>query len=465
MKENLLDLTTRALLKKFGAGDHKPGSGSAAAFQGMLSAHLLRTVIFLTLHPDRIEYYKAHKKQLMEFDKDLQEIIPKLEKLFLEDSSQFDKVINLREKRNDAKDLNETVQYEREHLKELKGATDIPIEIAQLCEKIAIIGDFVFENGFQSARGDTCVAQNNAVSAIQGCISIVDLNLLSFHSNDWTKQKRTRIDRLTKRLQNLYKLSQKNSSILQEECKKRHFLQEEINTIINKVKGKNAYKNSEIEEIASAFQNIIWKNKQYLWRKDIDDPINILKPDIVLKKILGYQYYNVASLDNNQLKSKTAGIIDQKEKVVYISKKFQKVEQNFTTAHELGHAIFHNQTVIHRDRPLDGSRETDPKNFTEYQADKFATYFLMPSKQIREVFFEWFGTSRFVVNENNSYRLIGKGPSDLRLKFRNLHQLARELASTNKFGPITNLVPMASLFRVSVGAMAIRLEELDLIEY
>jgi formiminotetrahydrofolate cyclodeaminase len=31
-------------LMKFGAGNHKPGSGSAAAFQGMVSAKLISTV-------------------------------------------------------------------------------------------------------------------------------------------------------------------------------------------------------------------------------------------------------------------------------------------------------------------------------------------------------------------------------------------------------------------------------------
>jgi len=44
----LIELSTEELLKKFGSGKHKPGSGSAAAFQGMLSAKLIHTVIDLT---------------------------------------------------------------------------------------------------------------------------------------------------------------------------------------------------------------------------------------------------------------------------------------------------------------------------------------------------------------------------------------------------------------------------------
>ena len=37
MGERLIDLATGKLLEKFGAGNHKPGSGSASAFQGMLA--------------------------------------------------------------------------------------------------------------------------------------------------------------------------------------------------------------------------------------------------------------------------------------------------------------------------------------------------------------------------------------------------------------------------------------------
>jgi len=75
MEGKLLDLATKKLLIKFGAGNHKPGSGSAAAFQGMLSSHLLHTVITLTLHPDRIENYKEHKEQLIKYDRELLERI------------------------------------------------------------------------------------------------------------------------------------------------------------------------------------------------------------------------------------------------------------------------------------------------------------------------------------------------------------------------------------------------------
>lgn len=57
MGKSLLEETTEELLKKFGAGNHKPGSGSAAAFQGMISAQLLITVINLTNENKRKKHY------------------------------------------------------------------------------------------------------------------------------------------------------------------------------------------------------------------------------------------------------------------------------------------------------------------------------------------------------------------------------------------------------------------------
>lgn len=46
--EEFIRLPADELLKQFAAGGHKPGSGSAAAFQGMLAASLTQTVIKLT---------------------------------------------------------------------------------------------------------------------------------------------------------------------------------------------------------------------------------------------------------------------------------------------------------------------------------------------------------------------------------------------------------------------------------
>src|SRR5579872_7203451 len=106
MNEKLLNISVEKLLEKFGAGDHKPGSGSAAAFQGMISAKLLVTVISLTGEGKRREKYSKWMPELLKMDADIQErIFPELTKLFQEDAIQFDETIKLREARNTEKNL------------------------------------------------------------------------------------------------------------------------------------------------------------------------------------------------------------------------------------------------------------------------------------------------------------------------------------------------------------------------
>jgi len=59
-QQSLMELRTHQLLDKFGAGGHKPGSGSAAALMGLLSGKLTVTVGRLTL--SRPEYQSAHSQ-------------------------------------------------------------------------------------------------------------------------------------------------------------------------------------------------------------------------------------------------------------------------------------------------------------------------------------------------------------------------------------------------------------------
>ncbi len=463
---NLLDLTVRKLLKKFGKGNHKPGSGSAAAFQGILSSNLIVTVISLTLDPERIKYYKESKEQLGNYKKILEnDFIPRLEILFEDDSVQFDKVIKLRDLRNKTLESVEKNNYEQKHLNQLMIATEIPIEIAKLCIDISKIAGFVFNNGFQSARGDSCVARSSSLSAIQGCISIIDLNLISFMPNIWTEEKRLEVESLTKSYFEEHEAMKDNFLSLQQERNKRHLLRGQVNALMKEIKGKKVYKDNEIEDFTSKLQNLIWKNKKHLWRKELGSPLKTLKPSTVFKKILGYQYCDQDYLVNTEDPNiAIAGVIDQQSKVVYVSKDFNNEERNFTAAHELGHAFLHNQPIIHRDRPSDGFAKRTSKNVVEYQADKFAIYFLMPKKQVLQVFNEWFGTNKFIINEDNCFTNFNKTPRVIREECKSKRGLALKLSSLQKQYN-GRFLSISDLFNVSRTAMAIRLEELNLVEF
>jgi formiminotetrahydrofolate cyclodeaminase len=181
MAIQLLNISSEELLEKFGAGNHKPGSGSAAAFQGMIAAKLLVTVISLTNEEKRRGSYSKYLPKLLKIDKEIQSrIFPELTRLFNLDSVQFDKTIKLRKKRDLEEDLYKKNLLGRQALEELKVAIEIPLEIAGLNIELAEFSEYVFDNGFQSARGDSHVALSGAISGLAGCLSIIQLNLLSF---------------------------------------------------------------------------------------------------------------------------------------------------------------------------------------------------------------------------------------------------------------------------------------------
>lgn len=470
MDENLINLPTGKLLQEFGAGDHKPGSGSAAALQGMLSAQLIRNVIYLTDNSNQRHNYKEWLPKLLAIDSETKSrIYPSLERLFQEDSNQFDKVINLRKARDNETDPKRKNELKAEALQELKPATEIPIEIAELCIELAYYAVDVFDHGFEPARGESGVALNSAVSAVAGCLSIIDLNLLSFDdSGEWTEKIRSEKSRLLSSHKNLsLKIIERLERLKAEADQKNSYILAIKEFRSDKwVKSKLLY--ADIEGIARQLQNTIWKYRRVIWKHNTpEEHIDILIPRIVLEKILGFHFKQPATLGKHEIQGRlidVAGLIERKDKIVEISKEFSSEIQNFTAAHELGHALLHQQNELHRDIALDGSVIPGQRSFQELQADKFATYFLMPRKLVESKFKDLFLTEKFKVDEATVFALNEVSVSDFKKKCKKLRDLSKFLASAEYFDG-TYFHSISRQFRVSVEAMAIRLEELELVEF
>jgi Zn-dependent peptidase ImmA (M78 family) len=159
-----------------------------------------------------------------------------------------------------------------------------------------------------------------------------------------------------------------------------------------------------------------------------------------------------------------AGQIDQTRRVVSISEQFAPNVRNFTTAHELGHYLLHTQPILHRDRPLDGRPPEETLPPEERQANKFASYFLMPAKLVRKSFSRVFLTERFRATQESAVALGERSVSALLARCKSPRDLSCLLASAG-FYHVAAFRSLAEQFNVSVEAMAIRLEELELIEW
>lgn len=104
------------------------------------------------------------------------------------------------------------------------------------------------------------------------------------------------------------------------------------------------------------------------------------------------------------------------------------------------------------------------RNRIEIEADKFATFFLMPKKEIERVFEKIFKTKKFKIDQDSAFALGFESEEALKKKCKTLRELTRLLAQQTLFysNPFMSLVER---FKVSVETMAIRLEELELVEY
>lgn len=461
--ENLIDLQVKTLLKKFGAGNHKPGSGSAVALEGMLAAEMIRTVIDITKGRPA---YKHLIKDLEIIIKEVEtDIYPALTKLIQEDSIQFGKAIEARKARNaEVEDIELRSKHAHEALEELKVATEIPVAIAKHCIRLAEIGIYIFDTCFQSARGDSSVAINSALSAVSGCLAIINLNLLSFGNDEWTNRMRAEADDIKNLRDKLLLEEDDRQENLKEEAKQMHEFFNEIKVCQNGLQLNSRLTYEQIEMLASNIQNALWKYRDYIWKKNVPEtPIDIIDPIKLLKK-LGYQYQQkdiLESFETNDGVFETAGVIDTQNKHVSISENFKPETIAFTVAHELGHAVLHPGLVLHRDRPMDGSSSLANGDYKEIQANKFASCFLMPKKIVIKQFQGQFYVNKFEVNTNTAI-LFGMRLSELREKCKTVRDLSRLLASTEFYNGIF-FPSLATQFQVSTETMAIRLEELKLV--
>lgn len=220
----------------------------------------------------------------------------------------------------------------------------------------------------------------------------------------------------------------------------------------------------EIERHVKRLHKRLWRERASLWSDGVPkDPVDILNPAVALG-LIGYGYELVDGLGQYPTDSgriEVAGLIDQPSRTVKLSGQFRLVQRNFTLAHELGHAVLHPQHIgVHRDRAMEGP--TFSRDPVEFQADKFATFFLLPERLVRSRFVQVFGTDSFELNDDTAFALSGSSFHEFTAKHPHKRDLCRVLASTGRFNG-QNLVPLADQFRVSTMAMTIRLEELKLV--
>jgi formiminotetrahydrofolate cyclodeaminase len=191
---NFIDLSTQALLEKFGAGSHKPGSGSAAALVGILAGKLICTVVVLT--KEKEAYAAVHSQAQFIADQIASRFEPALYEAFQKDAEVFDQVIDARKRRNAEFDQRRKREMGEMALERLREATEIPMGVCRDCLSVAELGLGIYDIGFKGARGDSGAAVSVSLAGAFSALSVIYLNLNSFRSGTWARETRKEADEL-----------------------------------------------------------------------------------------------------------------------------------------------------------------------------------------------------------------------------------------------------------------------------
>ena len=145
-----------------------------------------------------------------------------------------------------------------------------------------------------------------------------------------------------------------------------------------------------IEKAATDLLMQIYRDRRYLW-PDQDVPPMMMRSPRIAAMVCGYDYHEHPTLGDTHFNrhntgTRIAGLIDRQSNKIAVATEFGDKVQLFTGAHEIGHLVLHEDTIMHRDRAFDGSHLQTPRAPAERQADRFAACFLMPQKLVRERF-------------------------------------------------------------------------------
>ena len=465
MSDDLMSLPLQELLAKFAAGKHKPGSGSAAALLGLISAALSRTVIALAI--DR-PHYASVRSELQQVAKEIEvEIQPLLEQAFEKDSVLFDKVIKSRKHRDDAVDHAQWWRRSHDALSKLDSASTIALEIARKSIRLTELAIIVFDKGFKSAQGDSEVAIEAALSGATGALSVIYLNLKDFRGEAHAKKMLDDAEELAisaKELQT--QLNQRMEELRARAIERNSEISLNAPKLLRKNKKQDSYSDDDLLQIVKNIHSELWLNREKIWSEtDRLLPVDIIDPATTFK-LHSYDYEEATSLGMDVIageRVEIAGFVDNEKKVAKVSRKFSPDVRRFTSAHELGHAILHKQRTLFRDRAVDGgatsSRRSQP---IEREADTFATFFLMPEVQVREIFAKIFGEEQFNVDQRSAVALGFRGVNAMQSKLTTDRKLSIHLATTDLYSSVP-IRSLCEIFGVSPTAMAIRIEELSLV--
>lgn len=219
-----------------------------------------------------------------------------------------------------------------------------------------------------------------------------------------------------------------------------------------------------IEKQARLVQYEIWHNRSSLFPVGVPSPLAMFQPDIAARALgVEYEYrQDLGRFGQGRDRFETAGMIDRTRGIIAVSTRFPHAAMRFTGAHEIGHFVMHPGEMMHRDRSVSDAhaRARPPK---EREADYFAACFLAPKKLVEEEFMARFTRKPpLALTDDVAWHLLGESAHELFGPSAGSLDFAAAVAGAASFNG-RHFKSLAEHFGISIGAMAIRVQELGLL--
>jgi hypothetical protein len=217
------------------------------------------------------------------------------------------------------------------------------------------------------------------------------------------------------------------------------------------------------EQAARKLQLELLANSPVLWPGEQLTPLDMCNPWAAARHRKIEVQEGWLTSQYTQAGYKLGGFINRTANVIAVDVDLNYRTKLFTLSHEIGHLEMHRDLHHHREIPVhgltDGRGHPDRR---EHEANQFAGFFLVPTKQLRIAFEAAFGLKSLQLTDDVAWELLRDDWVSLMNSPYHSLAFARCVARAQRFLR-REFGPLHDLFKVSETTMAIRLKESGLV--
>ncbi len=191
MTERLVDMAVSQFLSELASSAPAPGGGSVAALSGALGAALVSMVCNLTIGKKKYADVEQEIRAILEKSEDLRR---KLVNLIQEDIQVYTAVSEAMKMPKDTEE--EKTARHKTLQKALKAATEVPLQVAEMCVEVITLCQPVAEKGNKNAVSDAGVAILMAEAGLRSAALNILINLGWIEDQSFNAEKQRQLDTL-----------------------------------------------------------------------------------------------------------------------------------------------------------------------------------------------------------------------------------------------------------------------------